>query len=281
MQTQESNPFIFSQDFEQIVRADLKNWCLHLICLNGTGSFVYNDSLYSIRKNDIAIVPHIEHIAGVNAESDLKVMFVLGDLKFINAQLPQNHYGIKGEHSLIKAPVIHASAKEIAMLKRDFLNIKERLKDKNHFYYTESLGAASLQMTYDLFEAHKKWDEKAPGRLSAESKDIPQGAASVVKHLTRILESGETMTHREVSYYAERLNVSPKYLCETVRRLTGKSVTYLINRYAGPIIARLLKDDSLSVTQIAYRMGFSGVSYFSRYTKRVLGMSPAEFRRRL
>ncbi len=89
------------------------------------------------------------------------------------------------------------------------------------------------------------------------------------------------MTHREVSYYAERLNVSPKYLCETVRRLTGKSVTYLINRYAGPIIASLLKDDGLSVTQIAYRMGFSGVSYFSRYTKRVLGMSPAEFRRGL
>lgn len=269
-------PFIFSEDFSQIIRPDLKDWCLHLICLEGTGGFVYNGSLYAIKKNDIVIAPHTEKITSADSGDGLKVMFVLGDLKFINSQLPKNHYGIKGEHSLYAEPVIHGTDEEIELLKADFLNIKGRLELSDNFYFRESLGAASLQMNYDLFEPHKRRDI-AKGLAS----DIPQGAASVVKRLTEILASGEAMTHREVSYYAERLNVSPKYLSETVTRLTGNSVTYLINRYAGPIISGLLKDDTLSVTQIAYRMGFSSVSYFSRYTKRVLGVSPAEFRRKM
>lgn len=269
-------PFIFSEDFSQIIRPDLKGWCLHLICLEGTGGFVYNGSLYAIRKNDIVIAPHPESITSADSGKALRVLFVLGDLKFINSQLPQNHYGIRGEHSLHAEPVIHGTEEEVALLKADFLNIKRRLLREDIFYFRESLGAASLQMVYDLFEAHKRRDAE----MGIKS-DIPQGAASVVKHLTEILDSGEALTHRDVSYYAGRLNVSPKYLSETVRRLTGNSVTYLINRYSGPIIARLLRDDSLSVTQIAYRMGFSSVSYFSRYTKRVLGVSPAEFRRKM
>ena len=269
-------PFIFSEDFSKIVRPDLKGWCLHLICTGGTGGFVYNGCLYAIKKNDIVIVPHPEKITGVDEGKGLKVIYVFGDLKFINAQLPKNHYGIKGELSLYSEPVIHGSKEEAALLKADFLNIKKRLSFPGNFYFRESLGAASLQMNYDLFEPHKRRDAE----LGMKS-DIPQGAASVVKRLTELLASGEAMRHREPSYYAGRLNVSPKYLSETVARLTGNSVTYLINRYAGPIISNLLKDDSLSVTQIAYRMGFSSVSYFSRYTKRVLGVSPAEFRRKM
>lgn len=269
-------PFIYSEDFSRIIRPDLKGWCLHLICLSGTGGFVYNGSLYAIKKNDIVIAPHPERITSADKGNGLRVMFVLGDLKFINAQLPQNHYGIRGEHSLYGEPVIHGTEAEIVLLHSDFLNIKRRLELADNFYFRESLGAAALQMVYDLFEAHRRRDAE----LGINS-DISQGAASVVKQFTEILASGEALTHRDVSYYAGRLNVSPKYLSETTRRLTGNSATYLINRYAGPIIARLLKDDSLSVTQIAYRMGFSSVSYFSRYTKRVLGVTPAAFRRKM
>ena len=269
-------PFIYSESFPEILRADLAGWCLHLICLAGTGGFVYNGSLYAIQKNDIVIAPHPESIASADEGDGLRVSFVYGDLKFINSQLPQNHYGIKGEHSLHAEPVIHGTEKEVTRLHSDFLNIRNRLELHDNFYFRESLGAAALQMVYDLFEAHKRRDAEL-----GIGENIPQGAASVVKRLTEILEAGEALTHREVSYYADRLNVSPKYLSETVSRLTGNSVTYLIKRYVGPIIARLLKDDTLSVTQISIHMGFSSVSYFSRYTKRVLGMSPAEFRRKM
>lgn len=265
-------PFIFSTDFSQLLRPDLLGWCLHLVCLDGSGGFIYNGSLYAIKKNDIVIAPHPELITQADAGDGLEVMFVYGDLKFINSQMPANHYGIKGGINLRSNPVIHGTDEEVDFLRMDMLNIQKRLSHTDDFYFKESLGAAAQQLVFDLFEPHKRRDGL---------QDFPQGAAAVVKRLTQILESGSTMTHREVSWYADELNVSPKYLSETVRRLTGDNVVYLINRYAGPIITRLLRDNTLSITQIAYRMEFSSVSYFSRYTKRVLGVSPQEFRRKM
>ena len=269
-------PFIYSDEFSQIIRPDLKGWCLHLICLEGAGRITYSGSIYDIRKNDILITSYPERIEGAEAGDGLRVSFAFGELKFINAHLPQNNYGIRGEHSLYAEPVFRATDAEIEVLEADFLNIKRRLSLAENFYFRETLSAACLQMVYDLFEAHR--------RSNAEkgiASDFPKGAAGVVKRLTEILASGEALTHREPSYYADRLNVSPKYLSETVSRLTGNSVTHLINRYAASLVAELLKDETLSVAQIAFRMGFSSASYFSRYTKRVLGVSPAEFRRKM
>ena len=93
-----------------------------------------------------------------------------------------------------------------------------------------------------------------------------------------LLSTGISQTEREVSYYAERLNVSPKYLSETVRRMTGHSVTSYIDRHSIPILKEYLSDDRLSLTQIADRMNFSTLSYFSRYCTKHLGQSPSEYR---
>ncbi len=83
---------------------------------------------------------------------------------------------------------------------------------------------------------------------------------------------------RSVGYFAAQLNVTPKYLSDTVRRQTGLSVTHFIDVHTVPIIKRYLDDASLSVTMIAERMDFSSPSYFARYVRRLLGLSPAEYR---
>ena len=71
-----------------------------------------------------------------------------------------------------------------------------------------------------------------------------------------LLSTGICRTEREMRYYAERLNVSPKYLSATVRRMTGHNVTSYIDRHAVPILKNLLNDERLSITQIAEMMNF-------------------------
>ena len=46
-------------------------------------------------------------------------------------------------------------------------------------------------------------------------------------------------------------------------------------------ITRLLRQKELSLTEIADRMNFSSVSYFSRYIQKRLGVSPTEYRNNL
>ncbi len=96
-----------------------------------------------------------------------------------------------------------------------------------------------------------------------------------------ILETGICKTEREVSYYAHRLHVSPKYLSDVIRRTTGEGVMQLISRYTTPIIQEYLQNEAYSLTQIADEMNFTSLSYFSRYCSKHLGISPSEYRRSL
>ena len=98
------------------------------------------------------------------------------------------------------------------------------------------------------------------------------------KQLMALLATGISRTERDVSYYAERLNVSPKYLSATIKRVTGHSVTSYIDRHTIPILKDYLNDERLSLTQIADLMNFTSLSYFSRYCTKHLGQSPSEYR---
>ena len=48
-----------------------------------------------------------------------------------------------------------------------------------------------------------------------------------------------------------------------------------------PILKKYLNDERLSLTQIADRMNFTSLSYFSRYCTKHLGRSPSEYRHSL
>lgn len=70
----------------------------------------------------------------------------------------------------------------------------------------------------------------------------------------------------------------PKYLSETCKSIRGSSAAYWINRYTSVEIARLLRDRSLTLADIAYRFDFSSTAYLSRYIRQNLGISASEIR---
>ena len=102
-----------------------------------------------------------------------------------------------------------------------------------------------------------------------------------MKEILNIALVAHDSRERDVSYYAERLNVSPKYLSATIKRVTGHSVTSYIDRHTVPILKDYLSDERLSLTQIAELMNFASLSYFSRYCTKHLGQSPSEYRQSL
>ena len=84
--------------------------------------------------------------------------------------------------------------------------------------------------------------------------------------------------HRDIAYYADWLCVTPKYLSETCKSISGSGAAYWINRYTSVEIARLLRDRSLTLTDIAYRFDFSSTAHLSRYIRQNLGISASEIR---
>lgn len=81
-----------------------------------------------------------------------------------------------------------------------------------------------------------------------------------------------------VKEYAELLQVSSNYLSETVKEFTGRTPTDFINDRMILEIKRFLTHTQLTVQEVGYQLNFSDQSYFSKYFKRITGMTPVEFR---
>ncbi|KIA83991.1 AraC family transcriptional regulator [Flavobacterium sp. AED] len=81
-----------------------------------------------------------------------------------------------------------------------------------------------------------------------------------------------------VQYISEQLNVSPNYLSDMLRSLTGQSTQQHIHDKLIEKAKEILTTTSLSVSQIAYQLGFEYPQSFSKLFKSKTNVSPLEFR---
>ena len=208
--------FQYSTDFLGMNAPELAHTCMHLLCTAGEGSFVFNERCYHIVKNDLVVMPHPNRAKNLAAAPGMQVEWFAADNKFLGGLLPSNNYSIGGSISLNQNPVIKLDDRQAAIMLEDFHRLRDRLNDRHLLFYREMMGSLCLTMIYDIFELHAR----------REATDTHSDrTAYIVRQLTDLLSTGISRTEREVSYYAQRLNVSTKYLSATVKRVTGHSVT--------------------------------------------------------
>ena len=85
---------------------------------------------------------------------------------------------------------------------------------------------------------------------------------------------------RDVSFYAELLNISPKYLNIVTQRITSHTIKTIIDQYVVLQIKQSLTTEEKSIKQLAWEYHFSDLSFFCRYFKQHTGMTPQQFRKR-
>lgn len=194
---------------------------------------------------------------------------VVAPSKLLHGLLPANNFSIQGCVLLFDNPIIHVTPTDAENFRCDIENIRKRIHQQDHHFYDEMMGSLLQTMIYDLFNFQVK---------SGETTLTTNRVGYITTHFFALLKAGKPKTEREVSFYAAQLHVTPKYLSDTIKRVTGTSVSTYINRSAAAMIKSYLDNNELSITQIADEMHFTSVSYFSRYCTKHIGMSPARYR---
>lgn len=83
-----------------------------------------------------------------------------------------------------------------------------------------------------------------------------------------------------VAQYADKMALTPNHLTQTVNQLTGKTSSQIIKSKQILEIKRLLVHTNLSVTEISQLLNFPDQSYFAKFFKREVGVSPLQYRTR-
>nr|WP_067059410.1 response regulator transcription factor [Mucilaginibacter sp. L294] len=98
--------------------------------------------------------------------------------------------------------------------------------------------------------------------------------------LTAYFNSGELAKKGlpSVTYIAEALNISPGYLSGLLKSLTGQNTQQHLHNKLIELAKEKLSTTSLSVSEIAYELGFEHLQSFSKLFKTKTKLSPMEFR---
>ena len=84
-----------------------------------------------------------------------------------------------------------------------------------------------------------------------------------------------------VKQLATNLNISSGYLSDLLKQETGKTALELIHLFLVLEAKNLLKGTDGNIAEVAYRLGFENLPYFSRLFKREVGLSPVQYRKQL
>ena len=260
---------IIEQSLDGLGTEAYSDYLAHAICLAGHCSFTFNGNDFELKEGDLMIVRKGKLVERIRTSEDFEVKVIYVTAPFIELCTPQSNYGMKGSVALFLNPVMRLTDEQRFVCERDFRWIEYRLGQTDHNFYKELLRNAVQAAILDFFDFHSK--------LYGECTISSQNAAIMCKFFS-MLENGCYRSNREVKYYADEICVTPKYLSEVCKKVSGFAANYWINRYTILDISRLLRDKSLSFVQISDLFGFSSPAYFSRYVQNYLGVNPSEYR---
>ncbi len=134
-----------------------------------------------------------------------------------------------------------------------------------------SLEIIRAFLTAFLFEAKRILDFKST-KSSLKSR---------AEEVTFLFENEIILTdhkRKPIRYYADKLNVSPVYLSECIKKTTGKTAKNIIDEYLIIEIKSLLKHSHDSIAQVGSKVGFEDQSNFVKFFKKHSGHSPKGFK---
>ncbi len=86
------------------------------------------------------------------------------------------------------------------------------------------------------------------------------------------------LENKDVAFYAQKLNLTPSHLSETIKSVTGKSAKKRIEEALIFEAKSLLRQTNMSIKEITYWLGFEDDSYFVKFFKNAENVTPSAYR---
>ncbi len=168
-----------------------------------------------------------------------------------------------------KEPVLQVTADDVEEIRQLFRLVKTMLRSDKERYRHEIIRTLFTTVFYIIAEISQR------GR-----REPRQGRCEVLFEEFLKLLRQYSRSERNVSFYARKLDITPKYLSSVVKEVSGRTAAHWIDESVILEAKTLLKYSGLSIREIAERLHFSTQSFFGKYFKQHTGISPSRYKRR-
>ena len=241
---------------------------VHILVRGGEMRFTDGKNEYHSAKDDLVIWQMSNTIREVGYSDDFEADFLIASGNFLSRFNPEMVWASKGFIFIRINPSFHLHEHSLRLINDDFELFRQRLAGAESPFKEEVVGRVMQIFLYDL------WTVYAEEMSQMETSD---NAARIFLRFLGLVQR-DCRKQRDVAYYADKLCITPKYLSQVSRSVSGLPASEWITYYATFELVSLLNDQSKTLTEVADLMNFETASHFSRYVKKLLGKSPSEYR---
>lgn len=250
----------------------LQRFHTHIFCHRGSIRFHFNDRPYTCKAGEFVFWFADSRLSDLTFSRNVKATILLVERDFLDANIPDQSWSIDALLHSKENPVLHLHDKtDKERVLSNFNLLHAKFTESEHRFYKEIL---KLQMQVFILEM---WHTFA-NEFDRRKRTLESG--SLYERFMQLVQE-HCLKEREVQFYADRLHITAKHLNFISRKNTGVTASQWIQRYARERITLLLQNKNLNISEIADEMNFSSRSFFTRYVKKLLGITPREFRNRL
>lgn len=239
------------------------------LCVRGQGQYTVGTVSYTVKPNDVIIVGQGQVLGDIRFDDDFEA-----ELMFISPDFLQDAIRETAEVTNLflfsrQNPVISMSTEEVMMFKEYIAFLKMKIADTTHTYRRQVGGCILGSMIYELCNAIKRFTTQA-SRHSSKSQ-------AVFEKFIKLVEAN-FRTERRVGWYSEQLDMSPKTLLETVKRVSKRTPNEWLDVYTTLEIRLLLRHTSKPIKEIAEELNFGSQSSLGKFFREHVGISPSAYR---
>ncbi len=257
----------------QMIRLNL---FIIVTCIEGKLQLSVNGKGYQLQTGEAFICLPTMILSDMLVSSRHKISMIGFSTKFMQQTMKRGKAAEKALYYIYKNPVFaqvtDENTKGIHNIGLYNELIMDKIGDTSHPYRQEILGHLFSALLHEMLAGIQKHSDtiEETGIKADRSKRIFR------QFMKEVSEDGGI--HRSVSHYADRLCYSPKYISSAIKEVSGRTPTEWINEYAIEQIKYQLRQSDMSVKEIAEMFNFPNQSFFGKYVKAHVGMSPARYR---
>lgn len=247
------------------------NFILMAMCKKGKAQYSIDTRQQVVKPGDLLFVSERHVVDNYVASPDFECLCIMLTTEYYHGFVQD----VKNVSSLLlfsmNNPVVPLTNKEIQVFTNYFETIREKMADTSHHYRSPLIKALLLAMFYDM--------SNVIYRVERQGNRKHTRAEAIFAHFIRLLEDNFRTQHR-VSWYAEQLCITPKYLSEIVKKISLRTPNEWIDSYVILEARVLLKNTTKSIKEITDELNFPNQSFLGKYFKEHVGVSPSEYRKR-
>lgn len=238
-----------------------------------TGKIKYGQNYYDFDEGGLSFVSPNQVIESAEDEKDYSGYTLLFHPDFIRNYPLDTKIKTFGFFSYSANEALFLSDKEKQIVFSVFENIKEEL-NSNIDDFSQDLVVSHIEVLLNYSNRFYK-------RQFITRKAVNNDFLTRMEQLLNDYFQQEQALNKglpTVEYLAEQLNVSPRYLSDMLRSLTGQNAQQHIHDKLIEKAKEYLTSTNLSVSEIAYQLGFEHSQSFNKLFKKKTNLTPVEFK---